>query len=138
MLNNNDVWIVKYKSLGWPSAKIAKKFGGEWTAKDVDERWAAIQMEAQACTANGYGALVDKFTVMANQYQLLGDTMKYIGMALGNTISSEELKKLIVPGDTDATVKSLLEHCIILRPFFAFPSPPAQVVAEPPADLSGN
>lgn len=110
----NDVYLLKLKNLGWSNEKIAAKMGLE--VQEVQRRWEALIAETQVNEGNGYNQFCDLFTTMANQYQLLGASLKVVAGVLGNVATNAELEKIIT-ADPEQTLKSLRKDFIILRKF---------------------
>lgn len=113
----DDEVLAKYKIARMPDERIAAKMG--ITVEEVDKRWKRILERSSRMTESGYGHLLDQFTIFCNQYQLLGESMKIIAMALGNLMPVSEIEPLIVGDSEDVsmTLKNLAKSCIILRPF---------------------
>lgn len=127
-MNQTDAYMVKMISAGKTNEQIAAKLG--MTPLQVSVRWEKIKAEAEANQTNGYYSLCDKFTVLVNQYQLMGETLKVIAFALGQVVPEEELVKIIT-SNPEETLKNLKTKTIILR---AYIEPPMEV----PPSLSSN
>ena len=113
-MTEEDKDIVRMKGAGVSTHRIALKLG--MTEVQVDERWNAIRAEIADRATSGYASLVDQFTVMAHQYQLLGESLKIVAGALGNVMPDTEVQALFA-ADPKLTVRQLKQNCIILRPF---------------------
>jgi len=125
----DDNYLIKMKTAQKPDAVIAAKMG--ITVEEVNRRWDRILADLKLCQENGYNALCDQFTMMANQYQLLGGSLKIMAGVIGSVINSDELDKLVT-NNAEETLKNLRAHCIILRKFVPMTSEEAvrQVIAE--------
>jgi len=113
-MNQDDIYLVKMKQTGASDSRIAAKLNMQ--EKDVRERYAKIIQELQDRTDNGYAVFCEMFTVMANQYQLLGESLKLCGSFTGNVIQEEELK-LLIDKDPVVTLRNLQTKCIVLAPY---------------------
>jgi len=112
----DDGYLFKLKASNVPDATIAKKLG--ISLAEVEHRWARITADLKASEANGYNALCDQFTVMANQYQLLGGSLKIMAGVIGSVMGSDELEGLIpiaAEEDRKLVLDSLRKNCIVLR-----------------------
>lgn len=109
----DDNYLVKLKNAKLPDHLIAAKLG--ISVEEVQRRWCALFAEFQSMQANGYQNLIDQFTVLSNQYQLLGQSLMIIGNNLGGVLTTEELEALVVE-DREQTLQNLRTKCIILRP----------------------
>jgi len=107
-------WLLKYKSAHWTDEAIAKKLG--ISVQEVSRIWVQMQEQAQRSVANGSLDLSRQFTVMAYQYQLIGESLKILGGALGNEASLEEIEKLI-DEDKKASAERIRSQLIVLRHF---------------------
>ena len=115
---SDDNYLFKLKSTKVADVVIAKKLG--ISVEEVALRWQRIVTDLQASEDNGYNALCDQFTVMANQYQLLGGSLKVMAGAIGSVMTSQELEGFIPltsEEDRKLVLDSLRKHCIILRRF---------------------
>lgn len=110
----DDKQLVKLKSAGVPITIIAARMG--LTVEQVEQRWSQILKDVAAKESNGYLALCDAFHILANQYQLVGESLKIIGNAIGNVMPADEVAKHIT-SDPQETLDNLRRHTIILRPF---------------------
>jgi len=116
----DDRHLVKLKLSKVPDAHIAAKFG--ITKEALEIRWQRVQREIRDAAQGSFAQLVDQFTVMAHQYQLLGESMKIVAGAIGDTMPSEEIRALIGENDEE-TLRNLKTKAIVLRPFTAPISP---------------
>jgi len=114
IITDDDKYLIKLKGAGFSDAAIGKKLGlsEAW----VTARWKEIEATFVTGHTSGFAALCDHVTVMAHQYQLLGESLKIAAEALSNRMSEPELVQLITP-DPVQTLKNLRSQCIILRPF---------------------
>ncbi len=113
-MSNDDIYLVKLLGAKFKIPVIAAKMG--MTVEQVEQRLKQIREKTIVEQASGYLALCNQFTVMAHQYQLLGESMKIISRALANQMDSSELKALIT-ADPEQTLENLTKSCIILKPF---------------------
>jgi len=112
----DDGYLFKLKAGNVPDAVIAKKLGV--SLEEMERRWARIIADLKAAEQNGYNALCDQFTVMANQYQLLGGSLKIMAGVIGSVMSSKDLEALIPLADGEdrkAVLDALKKNCIVLR-----------------------
>lgn len=109
----DETYLLKLMTAGVPADTIAKRLG--ITPEEVHQRWALLQEKMKALQKSGYQALVDQFTMLCAQYQLLGESLKIIAGALGNEVSPEEVKASIV-ANPEQTYQNLAQY-IILHPF---------------------
>lgn len=123
-MTQDDQYIAKCMTTGVPIARIARKLS--MTEDQVFSRWKAMLDEARTREENGYNATCDYFTILSNQYQLLGESLKNIGAILGNIATDEDLKKLIA-ATPEETLLRLKTRAIVLRPVIIQTPPP-----EPP------
>lgn len=110
----DDKYMLRLKSAKVSDKVIAAKLG--ITEDELQKRWAKMVAELSTALTSTYGLLVDQITVMANQYQLLGESLKIVCNAVGNQLSREELEALVVD-NREQTLANLRDNCIILRPF---------------------
>ena len=110
----DDNYLFKLKTAKTPDVVIAKKLG--ISVEEVGKRWNRIVADLKASEHNGYNALCDQFTIMANQYQLLGGSLKVMAKVIGSVVTSKELEDL-VSLDRAQTLENLRKNCIILRCF---------------------
>lgn len=115
---NTDQYIVKLKTTNVSDPIIAEKLG--ISVEEVNRRWNRVLAEVQSNVDNGYNGLCDYFSLLAQQYQLVGESLKVVGSALGNVATSEEILKCIT-SDPEETFKKLKSEFIILKSF----SPPS-------------
>lgn len=113
---NDDSYLIRALSTGVPINVIASKL--RMKESEVLARKEEIIRMVEDQTANGYLALCDFFHIFAHQYQLLGESMKIMGQALGNAATDAELKKLITT-DPEETLRNIRLNCIVLRPYVA-------------------
>lgn len=109
----DETYLLKLKMAGISSASIAQRLG--ITKEEVERRWQLLQKKMEAMQKSGHQGLINQFTLLCGQYQLMGESLKIIAGALGNEVSTEELKAAIVP-DAEKTLENLRSF-IILRPF---------------------
>lgn len=124
---NEDNYLLKLKKLNQSDQLIAAKLG--WSVDQVRERWAIIQQSAEAAAQNGYSDLAQHFNTFALQYQLLGQGLAQVGVALDKPLDGAELADLIrAGGKTPEQIAShILKNSIVLRKFV--PLPPQQLFA---------
>lgn len=111
----DDVWVVKYKQAGMSSADIAKKLGK--TAAEIDKRWEEILIESKRQQESGHADLQNQFSVLCQQYQLLGQSLKLIAGGLSDIASPLELSSFLEGPNPLVNAEELCRRFIILRPF---------------------
>lgn len=111
----DDNLLIKYKTARIKDDVIASKLG--ISVEEVNLRWNQLVEIANQSKANGHEDLCVQFNTLSLQYQLLGESLKIVGAALGDVLPMSEVSKLIVEGNKAQTLKNLSEQCIILRPF---------------------
>ena len=110
----NDAYIIACKQAGLSDAITAARLG--LSVDEVKASWERLVKDAETRASSGYPDLVQQYTIMAHQYQLLGESLKVIAFALDNHVTSEELQKGL-PTQLDLVASYLLQHYIILRKF---------------------
>ena len=110
---NDDSLLMRYKAAGVQDKTIAAKLG--ITIEEVEARWRILGELAQR-TSNGHDDLRVQYQILCHQYQLVGESLKIIALALENTMLPSEVRKLIVE-DPDTTLRNLVTSCIILKRF---------------------
>jgi len=126
-MTESDIYIIKAKGANMPNKRIAAKLS--LTEAELEARWQIILAEMAFRQVSGYDELAQYFTNMAMQYNLLGESLKVIGTAVGNIMTDDELKSLIDGKDVDKTVENLRKNAIILR---SWTPPPAEVSEDAP------
>ena len=116
-------YIAAAKQAGLSDSTIAGKLG--ISVEDLQAVWNDIFQSASACIESGYAGLVDQFTTLAHQYQLVGESLKAVATAVGELATVEEIA-MLVPVDLHigplTIAKKLSKHFIILRRYTP-PSP---------------
>jgi hypothetical protein len=92
---DDDNHILKLKSLSFSDERIAKKLG--MTPEQVAERWKQIQEEMARMQENGYSDLCNCFTIMCQQYQLLGGSLRILATILDHRVPESELEMTFTP-----------------------------------------
>lgn len=111
-MNADDQYLVKLVSVGTNPKVIAAKLN--ITEQEVALRWKRIQKQAETVEFDGYAELCGQFTILANQYQLVGESLKLVASALSRKASNQELLSLI--GKTDKeTLHNLKTKVIVLK-----------------------
>jgi len=111
---SDDSYLFKLKTAKVVDAIIARKLG--ITVEEMNRRWDRIVADLKASEHNGYNALCDQFTIMANQYQLLGGSLKVMAKVIGSVMTSREMEELVT-SDPKQTLENLRKNCIVLRCF---------------------
>jgi hypothetical protein len=110
---DSDLLLLKYMSVKMPIERISQKLG--ITTNEVLTRWRRLQETAQSIQSS-QADLAQQLNVMALQYQLLGESLKIVVKAVGNSVTPTELRALIT-ADPEETVRNILKACIVLRAF---------------------
>ena len=111
---SDDSYLFKLKTAKVVDAIIARKLG--ITVEEMNRRWDRIVADLKVSEHNGYNALCDQFTIMANQYQLLGGSLKVMAKVIGSVMTSREMEELVT-SDPKQTLENLRKNCIVLRCF---------------------
>lgn len=127
-MTETDLYLIKAKTAGMPGRIIAARLGVK--ESDLEARWQKILQEMSSHQSTGYNSLCEWITQMANQYQLLGESLKVTASALSDIMGEPELRMLVTK-DPEVTIKNLQEHAIVLRSWV--PPVPAPLPAQPPA-----
>jgi transcriptional regulator with XRE-family HTH domain len=117
----DDTYLIKLKQAGWTDRKIAEKMG--ISVEAVQLQWQGLVRLATEKEENGQTELIQVGMVMAQQFQLLGQSLGIFTNALNGTYEPAELRKVIAecpPGEDLAAW--LLKKTLILKPF-SLPSP---------------
>lgn len=122
---NDDSQLLKLKHLGWSDERIAAKLG--WDVELVRTRYQAFIALAIASESSGHIALVNHFNLLCSQYQLMGESLKILGMALSANVSSADLQAWVVD-DPDTAGIEILKRYIVL-PRFVTQDPQASLDA---------
>lgn len=110
----DELLILKYKMAGMSEKAIAAKLG--ITEEEVVKRLTSVIDRFSNSAENGYGQLTTAYLRLCNQYQLVGDSLKEVARALGNTASSEEVR-VCLSSNPEESLQKLLSSFIILHPF---------------------
>ena len=113
-MKNADYWILKYKSANWTSENIGRKLN--MSAEEVDRIWDQMVAQSKTEESNGMLPLSHQYTVMAYQYQCLGESLKIVATALSNEAAISEIAELI-DSDPIASAGRLHSRLIVLRPY---------------------
>lgn len=112
-MNIQDLhYVAKLKHLGWDDAKIADKMGT--TVEKLDREWKQAIAHSERLLTSGYADLCEQFRTLCGQYELLGESLKIISGALGNSVTPDELIKVV---GSEELANKLIGSYIILRPF---------------------
>ncbi len=131
-MNADDHYLYKLKVAGMSDQKIARRLST--SEQEIARRWVRILEEVREQQASGYNQLCDFFTNMCKQYELLGESLKVMGGAIGTIMPPENIRAMIDP-DPEKTVQNLRTRALVLFPFVidpAFP-PPIETPHENPA-----
>jgi hypothetical protein len=112
-MSDDDVFLLKYKSLGMPDKQIASKLS--ISIGEVQRRWEILMERTRNEQANGYNYLRDYWTNLCHQYMLLGESLKGMGLVLNDIMPEDQIRSLIAD-DKEETVKNLLSKAIVLSP----------------------
>ena len=120
MKQEGDMYLLRLKAAGWSNGRIASKMG--ISEEEVTMRIACTIAETKARLNCGMAALVDHFTVLCSQYQLLGESLKELARGIANEMPTNELCQLLERGGCSAgsslsTAVFLKENAIVLRPY---------------------
>lgn len=119
-LSDSDTYLIKLKALRLSNEKIAEKLGIH--PNEVERRWQSLSATLVAATDSGYANLCDRFSILCAQYQLVGESLKEIARALGESVSVETLRNMIST-DPEETLQRL-KGLIILKPYVPQPEVP--------------
>lgn len=112
-MNLDPKLVAKYKLAGLSDKVVAAKLGVE--PAEIAAAWAQILAVSQTVNqAVGYHAMIANFEVLCHQYQLLGESLKKVALALGNPMRAEEIR-VLVTDNKEETIANLLMAGIILR-----------------------
>jgi CTP synthase (UTP-ammonia lyase) len=111
---DDDKVLVRYKMAGIPNHLIAAKMG--ISVNEVERRWKDLEAIAKEMDS-GYVALVAQYTVLCQQYQLLGESLKIISSAISNRMTIADVDAIIASCKPEEISLKLMSSSIILRPF---------------------
>lgn len=112
---DDDQFLIKLKQLRFTDAQIANRL--RITPEEVGRRWAELLTVAAAVEKNGHWHLVNTFSLMSHQYQLLGETMKAIGGQVCKGPSLDEVRAVIANGPPETAAERLVETFVVMNPF---------------------
>lgn len=117
----DDDYLIRLKKLNTSDEMVAARLG--WTVEHVRERWAAILSTAASMFDNGYADLTKLYNMFAMQYQLLGQSLAQIAMALDSPLTEAQLADLIREGGTtpEQIASFVLKRSIVLKKFEVIP-----------------
>lgn len=121
----DDDYLIKLKSAKFSDELIAVKLG--WSVNQVRERWKVLESTVEAMVSNGYQELTKAYNLLAMQYQLMGQSLAQVCVALDKPVLAPELADLIRAGgdSPEKIAENLLKKVIVLRPFVL--TPPQQL-----------
>src|SRR3990167_2476528 len=102
MKMTDDLYLLKLKSANVPDDVICRKLN--ITPEEMNLRLQGMVKNAEHQASNGYAAFCDQFTVLANQYQLVGESLKILAGVIGDPLSFSELQALVT-GNREETLK---------------------------------
>jgi len=111
---DDEKLLVKYKTAGLPNHNIAHKLG--ISVSEVERRWAEIEELAKQMDC-GYIDLVAQYTLLCQQYQLIGESLKIISGALSERMTISEVDEIIASAKPGEVALKLISSAIVLRPF---------------------
>lgn len=94
---------------GLTEEEIAAKFG--FTAEEAKLKIEASKIEPPK--NSGIDEMAQQFTILCQQYDLLGESLKRVALVLGQPMSVSELSRIC--GDTGLACKIMTE-AIVLKP----------------------
>jgi hypothetical protein len=113
-MSQDEIYLVKLKRAGMTDAFISKRMG--IPIPQVESMWEKIKRDAMVSLSNGYPDLIAQFTILAHQYELMGENLKILGTYLSQIIPASEIADLL-EGKPEEVLERLRLNCIILRPF---------------------
>lgn len=113
-MDSNDEYIAKMVQAGIPAKRIADKLG--MTEDDVVQRWKYLQQWATSIHENGMVKLVGAFTVLCNQFELLGGSIKLFSMTLNKALTPKQIDELLKL-DKEQLADALKNQYIVLPAF---------------------
>lgn len=121
----DDDYLIKLKYAKFSDVLIAVKLG--WSVNQVRERWKVLESTMEAMVSNGYQELTKAYNLLALQYQLMGQSLAQVAVALDKPVLAPELADLIRAGgdSPEKIAENLLKKVIVLRPFVL--TPPQQL-----------
>lgn len=126
----DDSMLFAYKKAGLPSDVIAAKLS--LTVEEVEARYAAICSLVSQSTGQGYQNMIDHFTVLSHQYQLLGLSLRLLAEMLQRSSTLEEVRKVLT-GDPEKDAATLISSFVIMPP-----PPPINLEEELKKSISSN
>lgn len=116
-------YLIKLKQIGLADQVIAEKMGKSESA--VAAMWEEF-LATQSMYGNGYPILVERFTTLCLQYELVGESLKHIAGILSNRVTIQEMKREVEGKDKEAAIAALANAFIILKRAEPSTSPPPE------------
>ena len=113
MNTSDDAWLIKYKQVGLSDKVIAQKLGVP--LEEIQQRWKDLMDQSARLNQAGYDNLAAQYHTLCGQYQLMGESLKLVAMALSDVAPIDEIRMAIV-SDPEKTLMNLTQSFIILRP----------------------
>ena len=108
-----DSMLFAYKKAGLPADVIAAKLS--LTVEEVEARYRAICAVVEQDTGRGYQNMIDHFTVLSHQYQLVGLSLRLLAEMIQRPATLEEVRSVLT-GDPDVDAAALITSFMILPP----------------------
>lgn len=107
-------FLLKLIQAGLTDEKIAKRMG--ISVEEAALQRKQIQVHIEGAKQNGYPELIDRFTMLCQQYYALGEGLKDISFIASSIMTPGELAELITD-DKEETLRNLLARAIVLQPY---------------------
>lgn len=117
----DEVLLLRYKKLNWDDARIAAKMG--WKVEEVAARWMIFVKSLTQKEENGHDKLCQVAHVMADQFQLLGQSIGILSEAIGQKMDIQDLRAIIEACPIDEDMASWVSRKALVLRNFCLPSP---------------
>lgn len=128
-MDETDKYILKCRAASIAPEKIARKLS--MSVDELQVRYERIAKEIMDLQSNGYNFFCDRFTILAEQYKLIGGSLMEIGKMLDRIMTEAELA-LLVTDDKAETIRNLRTKAMVFHPYVPpTPKEEAEIVAKP-------
>ncbi len=114
MTKPEEQHLIKMKAMGLGNEVIAARL--QCTPAQVEQIWERLQREMSARVDSGYVKLCEVFYNLAQQHNIMGQSLLLLGGCLGEVMPETELR-LLVSADVETTIANLQKKAIVLRPY---------------------